>query len=159
VAAFQEKLLGIYLGCFQDQVYAVRARAISSIPDLVASTSEAWAGQHVLPKLVELFHERDNTYLQRITALHGIRELALKCTAPETVAAVLAVLEKAAGDDVPNVRAVCARLLGDLAAARGLLSAAQLEAVVAPALARLADDKAESDQEVRFVAGLARRRL
>ena len=157
VALFQEKLLPIYLGCFQDQVYAVRARAVSSISELVSATSEAWSMAHILPKMVELFHERDNTYLQRITALQGIRELALRATSPEAMALVLPVLEKAAGDGVPNVRAVCTRVLGEVAASKGLLTAAQMEGVVVPALGRLAEDP--SDQEVRFLAGFYRKGL
>jgi hypothetical protein len=154
VAVFQEKLLQVYLGCFQDQVYAVRARAIASIGALLGATSEAWALAHILPKLVELYQERDNTYLQRITALQGMREVALACSSEEAMAVVLPVLERAAGDDVPNVRAVCAHFLGDVAAAaaaRDLLSSAQLQGIVVPTLGRLAQDAA--DQEVRFAAG------
>jgi hypothetical protein len=152
---FEEKLLSIYLLGFQDQVCAVRTRATACLHDVVTQTSEAWMVERVLPKLIELFLEKDNTYLQRICALQATGKVLLKCSSSATVATALPMFEQGALDAVPNVRSACAQVLGDmLASKQELLSKAQVEGVVRPALARLSSE-GEADAEVKLVAGKA----
>lgn len=138
-------------------MYAVRTRVVASIGDLISATGEAWVAAHVLPYLVELFHEKENSYLQRITALNGVREIAVRSKSVETIEAILPLLGEASNDAVPNVRSVCVRLLGEVCAKSDLLSATQMEGVVMPALNRLEVDP--QDGEVRFMASESRRKL
>jgi serine/threonine-protein phosphatase 2A regulatory subunit A len=147
---FQEKLLPLYLGCFQDQVHAVRMTATRCAELLTQNLGEAWASAHLLPRLAELFSADGSPYLQRITALIGMRMLCVP-GATAIGAEVLAHILKATQDSVPNVRAVAANVLGDVGAA-GVIAGAAVRDSVRPALKELLADR---DSDVRYAAELA----
>ena len=161
--AFQEKLLGSFLECFQDQVFAVRHAAAGCVSALRGALGEAWALAHVLPHLAELFALPESSYLQRITALSGMRALCEGGGEGEggateaTAAALLPHLLQGAKDEVPNVRAACAEVLGRVGAMlRGGGGEGEGGAAVAAALAALGGD---GELEVRHAAAAALERM
>ena len=147
---FEEKLLPLYVGYFQDQVHAVRMTATRCLEQLALNMGEEWIVQHVVPSLLELFSAVGSPYLQRITALVGLRALCVP-GASATTGLALPIFLTACSDNVPNVRAVAATVLGIVGAA-GLAKASSVDSALKPLLA-------DQDSDVRYAAEIARDKL
>lgn len=128
--------------------------ATRCVEQLALCLGEEWASTHLLPRLQELFSADGSPYLQRITALLGLRALCVPGAAG-VAADVLPLVLKATRDNVPNVRAVAANVLGAVGAA-GAFAPAKVADDVRPALAALA---ADADSDARFAAELALEKL
>jgi hypothetical protein len=155
--AFDDKVLNLYLSTYQDQVNAVRMAATKNLKPLTQRLGGGWARTKLLPRLRELYAVRDASYLQRITVLYGVRDIA---TTPSSLASgdlkdlpndVLDLLIAGCRDAVPNVRFIAAQVLKEALEAK-VYDATRVSNEIRPALEELTRD---SDQDVRFFAGEA----
>jgi len=150
LAQFQKQLLPLFLSCFQDQVHAVRMTATRCLEPLVRTCGEECALKSFLPRLIEHYSSEGSSYLQRVTVVYALRELAC-CAFPAIVDVALPVLLRATRDPVPNVRTVAAGVLGESITAK-VIPRARIVGDVRAALTALTSD---SDADVRFAAGIA----
>ena len=105
-----------------------------------------------MPRLIDLYSTEGSSYLQRLTALNGLRTLLL-AHAASFASSIVPILLTAAKDAVPNVRAFAAALLGEAAAA---LRGKSAIAAVKPALDVLV---ADADADTRLAAIVALEKL
>lgn len=174
--AFEEHLLPRYLHTYQDQVNAVRMAATRTLRPLAMQLGGAWVREKLVPRLRDLYTQREASYLQRITVLYGVRNLAAPLVSiPGSSAAALAAVPGSIGtaegaaeareaandaldllinglhDAVPNVRFIAAQILRDALAAKAF-SGSRISAEIKPALSAVV---ADADQDVRFFVGEA----
>jgi len=148
---FEEKLVPQYLATYQDQVNAVRMAATQCLQPLASTLGGDWVRAKLVPRLVALYDAEGSSYLQRITVLYGVRDLAKAADHADVgTELLLSLLLRALRDPVANVRFVAAQILEAAApVAPPLLVAAQ----VRPALAELTHS--DPDADVRYFAAKA----
>ncbi len=120
--------------------------ATRCLEQLALNMGEEWIIAHVVPSLVELFSSEASPYLQRITALVGLRSLCVP-GATATASLALPIFLKGTSDIVPNVRAVAATVLG-LVGAAGLAKVSSIDTALKPLMA-------DTDGDVRYAAEIA----
>jgi serine/threonine-protein phosphatase 2A regulatory subunit A len=146
---FTDKLLPLYLSTYQDQVNAVRMAATKCLQPLGQCFGSAWVRAKLVPKLTELFTVEGSSYLQRITVLYGVRDLAVHASMSEVSTELLPLLLQALRDDVPNVRFVAAQIIQDAVA---VLDKSRVTSDIRPALTALLND---ADNDVKYFATVA----
>jgi hypothetical protein len=104
-----------------------------------------------VPKLQELYFADASSYLQRITVLYGIRDMASSPAFADVTNDLLPLLLRSLRDAVPNVRFVGSQILGD-AIACGAFDRSRVISDVRPALEAL---KSDSDPDVRYFSTIA----
>ena len=154
-AIFEEKLLPLYMNTYQDQVNAVRMAATKCLHDLAKSLGATWVRIKLVPRLHELYFAEASSYLQRITVLYGIKDIAAAPAFAEVTADLIPVLARALKDDVPNVRFVACQILAEAFAA-GVIERSKASLELRPSLDALA---ADSDPDVKFFAARALERF
>ena len=182
---FEERLLDLYLGTYGDQVNAVRMAATRCLEPLARVLGAAWVRTSIVPRLLELYHAKDSSYLQRITVLYAVRNLSVRQqglgaaaaaaaaaaakagAAPAAVSAapvdlrevaedLLGVLLEAPKDPVPNVRFVSMQVLAEAVRSGAYDRATVAKNILPVVTACLA---ADSDTDVRFFAAEAERAI
>jgi len=76
--AFEEHLMDLYLGTYGDQVNAVRMAATRCLEPLARVLGAEWVRASIVPRLTDLYHSKDSSYLQRITVLYAVRNLSVR---------------------------------------------------------------------------------
>jgi hypothetical protein len=145
---FEEKVLPLYLNTYQDQVNAVRMAATKNLKPLATRLGAAWARSRLVPKLRELYSVRDASYLQRITVLYGIKDLAVSPDTRDAANDVLDLLVAGLRDSVPNVRFIAAQIVREALEAK-VYDATRVAGEIRPALV---DMQRDADQDVRHFA-------
>ena len=141
-------MFALYLAFFTDSVSAVRLAASRALVPLGSQLGAAWVRAKLLPRLRDLFAQRDGSYLQRITVLYALKDLVVAPDSRDAANDVLDMVVTALGDSVPNVRLVAAGVLRG-ALEGGVYDSARVGREVRPALQALAPD---ADPDVRVLA-------
>jgi len=148
---WEDKLLPLYLASYEDQVNAVRMTATGRMHDIATCLGSGWVREKLIPRLQALYATDGSSYLQRITVLYGVKDLAASPAFADVAADCLPMLLTALRDEVPNVRFVAARILGDAIGA-GVYPPGRVAGEIKPAIEPL---KADSDPDVKHFATLA----
>jgi len=128
-----------------DSVYSVRRAAAENLHKLSKLFGEDWACENIIPAIERV--RKHTNYLQRMTALYAIQELA-KSFSPKTVESILTPMAiHMANDPVPNIRFTVAKTLKLLIQYVGRTSKVVVD--MEQILKELGDD---SDKDVQFYA-------
>jgi serine/threonine-protein phosphatase 2A regulatory subunit A len=139
---FSDKLNTLCLTWLSDSVFSVRKAAVDTLPKLSKLFGDEWTKEQIIPHL-DRMHVNTN-YLQRMTALYGVQQLALMVSVSALESSLLPLVLEMATDAVPNVRFTVARTLYMMKPriqSAGLLD--QMQSV----LHSMSDD---SDRDVRY---------
>ena len=139
---FSEKLNTLCLTWLSDNVFSVRSAAIDTLPKLVTLFGDEWAKEQILPQL-DRMHVNTN-YLQRMTSLYSIQQLAPIMSANIVESILLPLVLEMVSDAVPNVRFTVAKTLLSI---KAKILSHGLQEQVASTLHKMAED---SDRDVRF---------
>lgn len=101
---FQESLSTIFFAFLTDTAAEVRQICIDNVVSLTESFGSDWAVQVVIPKLNEIFNQEKQGYLYRMSVIRTAIALCKPFNKALITQHLIPILERAAKDDIPNVK-------------------------------------------------------
>src|SRR5438105_2360555 len=98
---FDSKLSDLCMNWLGDQVHSIREAATGNLHKLADVFGVAWAGVHIVPKVIALGSHK--SYLYRMTALNTIKDMARVVGAEITSKQLLPVVVKLSTDPVRTI--------------------------------------------------------
>ena len=131
-----------------DPVASVRNSIVSGMALLVQSVGAEYVSSTLLPHLVRIYNQSNNTYLIRTTILNALVETALACQSGPLWNEVMLQILRGLVDKVPNVRRIVANGLYRIIQAyneHGYGDAAMMQTQVLPALQKSFNEETDVD--------------
>jgi serine/threonine-protein phosphatase 2A regulatory subunit A len=141
---FSDKLNTLCLTWLSDSVFSVRKTAVDVLPKLAQLFGDEWTKDQIIPHL-DRMHVNTN-YLQRMTALYGVQQLAVMISASVLESSLFPLVLEMATDAVPNVRFTVAKTLHLM---KPRMHSVGLVDQLSNVLQTMSDD---SDRDVRYYA-------
>ncbi|CAM9700590.1 unnamed protein product [Chrysoparadoxa australica] len=148
VQCFEENLLEMYLGSYQDSVSEVRHGAASGLSQLCKVFGSDWLSEKIFPRIRSLYAE-SNLYLIRISVLNAVAGLIPAAAGTDLANDGLEMLLSGTRDRVPNVRFTSVRALHQVA------SDLENETVSNQVRPCLVDLESDEDTDVQLFAKMA----
>jgi serine/threonine-protein phosphatase 2A regulatory subunit A len=146
---FHSTLLeSVWLSFLVDPVASVRNSIVSGMALLVRSVGPEYVSNTILPHLVRIYNQSNNTYLLRTTLLNAEIEIALACESGPLWNEVMIQILRGLDDKVPNVRRIVANGLCRIITAyneHGYGDAAMMQTQVLPALQKCVNEETDVD--------------
>ncbi|RJE19864.1 hypothetical protein PHISCL_07803 [Aspergillus sclerotialis] len=102
VKFFDEQLSDLCMGWLGDTVFSIREAATQNLRKLTEVFGVEWSKNSIIPKVVAMGQHPN--YLYRMTTCFAISTLAPVVTLDIIENSILAILERLAADDIPNIR-------------------------------------------------------
>lgn len=112
---FRDELASLLFAFLIDTAAEVRSSIIVKVKELAETFGGEWAIQTVLPRLNDVFDQDKQGYLYRMSVIKAAVALTPSLSKTQIASHIIPLLQKAAKDEIPNVKIALTRLMPSIA--------------------------------------------